>query len=87
MGLRFKMKDGSMKMPAMSRTTAPKAAAGSKKAPAKKAPVKKAPKPASLGAMRKELKDKGRPIDIQDLNHYAETRPSYIYRRAYFEVS
>ena len=35
----------------------------------------------------KELKDKGRPIDIQDLNHYAETRPSYIYRRAYFEVS
>ena len=34
--LRFKMKDGSMKMPAMSRTTAPKAAAGSKKAPAKK---------------------------------------------------
>lgn len=30
-----------------------------KKAPAKKAPVKKAPKPASLGAMRKELKDKG----------------------------
>ena len=26
MGLRFKMKDGSMKMPAMSRTTAPKAA-------------------------------------------------------------
>tara|TARA_B100000900_G_C20471532_1_gene671608 strand:- start:472 stop:594 length:123 start_codon:yes stop_codon:yes gene_type:complete len=36
MGLRFKMKDGSIKMPAMSRTTAPKAAAGSKKAPAKK---------------------------------------------------
>ena len=36
MGLRFKMKDGSMRMPAMSRTTAPKAAAGSKKAPAKK---------------------------------------------------
>jgi len=35
----------------------------------------------------KELKDKGRPIEIQDLNHYAETRPSYIYRRAYFEVS
>jgi hypothetical protein len=35
----------------------------------------------------KELKDKGRPLDIQDLNHYAETRPSYIYRRAYFEVS
>ena len=26
MGLRFKMKDGSMRMPAMSRTTAPKAA-------------------------------------------------------------
>ena len=35
----------------------------------------------------KELKDRGRDLDIQDLNHYAETRPSYIYRRAYFEVS
>jgi hypothetical protein len=35
----------------------------------------------------KEIKDMGRPLDIQDLNHYAETRPSYIYRRAYFEVS
>jgi hypothetical protein len=35
----------------------------------------------------KELKDKGRELDIQDLNHYAETRPSYIYKRAYFEVS
>lgn len=34
----------------------------------------------------KELKDRGRPLDIQDLNHYSETRPSYIYRRAYFEV-
>ena len=34
MGLRFKMKDGSMRMPAMSRTTAPKTLAGSKKAPA-----------------------------------------------------
>ena len=33
MGLRFKMKDGSMRMPAMSRTTAPKTQ-GSKKAPA-----------------------------------------------------
>ena len=36
MGLRFKMKDGSMRMPAISRTTAPKAAAQQKKAPAKK---------------------------------------------------
>jgi len=36
----------------------------------------------------KEIKDKnGRPLEVQDLNHYAETRPSYIYRRAYFEVS
>ena len=35
----------------------------------------------------KEIKDKERTLDIQDLNHYAETRPSYIYRRAYFEVS
>ena len=34
----------------------------------------------------KEL-DKSRPLDIQDLNHYAETRPSYIYRHAFFEVS
>ena len=35
----------------------------------------------------KELKDKGRELDIQDLNHYAETRPFYIYKRAFFEVS
>lgn len=35
----------------------------------------------------KEIKDMGRDLEIQDLNHYAETRPSYIYRRAYFEVS
>lgn len=34
----------------------------------------------------KEDKNK-RTNDIQDLNHYAETRPSYIYRRAFFEVS
>jgi hypothetical protein len=34
----------------------------------------------------KEDKNK-RTTDIQDLNHYAETRPSYVYRRAFFEVS
>lgn len=33
-----------------------------------------------------EIKDKKRSLEIQDLNHYAETRPSYIYRRAYFKV-
>ena len=34
----------------------------------------------------KEINKSERTLDIQDLNHYAETRPSYIYRRAYFEV-
>ena len=35
----------------------------------------------------KEIKNNGNELDIQDLNHYAENRPSYIYKRNYFEVS
>ena len=34
----------------------------------------------------KEDKDK-RATDVQMINHYAETRQAYIYRRAYFEIS
>lgn len=34
----------------------------------------------------KEDKNK-RSTDVQMINHYAETRQAYIYRRAYFEVS
>lgn len=28
-----------------------------------------------------------RSTDVQDINHYAETRKAYVYRRAFFEVS
>ena len=35
----------------------------------------------------KEINKSDRTLEVQDLNHYAENRPSYIYRRAYFEVS
>ena len=34
----------------------------------------------------KEDKSK-RTTDVQMINHYAETRQAYIYRRAYFEIS
>jgi len=34
----------------------------------------------------KEDKNK-RTTDVQMINHYAETRQAYIYRRAYFEIS
>jgi hypothetical protein len=35
---------------------------------------------------KKEDKNK-RSTDVQMINHYAETRQAYIFRRAYFEVS
>ena len=35
----------------------------------------------------KEVKNIGNELDIQDLNHYSENRPSYIYKRTYFEVT
>lgn len=42
----------------------------------------------NAGRALKAKEDKSkRTTDVQMINHYAETRQAYIYRRAYFEIS